>query len=72
MCDEPASGVNAALVTVSVASTFSYQDTVDYTCVNPAAMVTQGSLTLTCKGDGEWSSSPPVCGKFRIIWNAII
>ena len=60
-CSSPGDGIDANLT--SSATTFSYLDTVNYTCNNPAAMVTQGSLTLTCEGDGHWSNSQPVCGK---------
>ena len=63
-CDQPSSGVNANLTTTS--QIFRYQNTVNYTCNNPAAMVTQGNLTLTCEADGHWSDSPPVCGECLI------
>ena len=43
--------------------TYAYQETVNYTCNNAVAVVTQGSLSLQCQANGEWSSSPPVCGE---------
>ena len=61
-CLSPESGVDATLERGN--RTYAYLETANYTCNNPAAIVTQGSLSLRCQANGEWSDSPPVCGEY--------
>ena len=61
-CEVPGAGIEATLDTSN--SVYYYLQNATYSCDDSAAMVTQGSLSLQCQANGEWSDSPPVCGKY--------
>ena len=61
-CEIPGVGNEATLDTAN--TVYYYSERANYTCNNPVAMVTQGSLSLLCQANGEWSDSSPVCGKY--------
>ena len=63
-CGFPQPAAEAKLKTEN--KTYRYLETAEYVCINPAAKVTQGNLTLTCGEDGDWLDCPPVCGKSDI------
>ena len=60
-CEVPGAGIEANLDTSN--TVYYYLQSANYTCNNPAATVIQGRLSLQCQANGEWSDSPPVCGK---------
>ena len=63
-CDVPVAGTDTTLETTN--TVYYYLERANFSCNNPAAMVTQGSLSLQCEAKGGWSDSPPVCGEYLI------
>ena len=64
-CPLPVNGTGALLETTS--ETYSYQEVANYTCIDDAAMVTDGSLSLLCEANGEWSDEPPTCSTYCLV-----
>ena len=64
-CEVPGAGVEATLETSN--TVYYYLQRANYSCNNSVAVVTQGSLSLLCEANGEWSDSPPVCGKYDFL-----
>ena len=62
-CPPPGIGTDTTLN--ATAHPYRYQEVVNYTCNDDAAMVTRGSLSLQCGANGEWSNEPPTCRKYH-------
>ena len=60
-CGDPGPGIEATRLTSN--TVYYYSERANYSCNNSVATVTQGSLSLLCQDNGEWSGSPPVCGE---------
>ena len=61
-CPPPVNGTGTLLKSSS--DTYRYQDVANYTCNDDVAIVTDGSLSLLCEANGEWSDEPPTCRKY--------
>ena len=61
MCPTLVAPANGSLVL----SGNTFGETASYTC--NTGFILEGDSTLTCGGDGQWSGSPPVCNRKKVI-----
>ena len=68
-CGTPPSVSGGAVVTVSPYPT-TYESNVQYACL-PGYSVMEGTDTITCQADVQWSDAPVCHGKYKSVYISI-